>query len=51
MSEQQIEGVPDGWRLVAIRQVKFGEWFIGTTGDVEQWKGTMAKAARLSGRR
>lgn len=36
MSEQ-IEGVPDGWRLVAIRRVKNGEWFIGTQGDVELW--------------
>lgn len=36
MSEQKIEGVPDGWRLVAIRRVKNGEWFIGRAGHIEQ---------------
>ena len=36
MSEQKIEGVPDGWRLVAIRKVKPGEWFIGRAGHIEQ---------------
>ena len=36
MNEQKIEGVPDGWRLVAIRQVKSGEWFIGRAGHIEQ---------------
>jgi len=39
MNEQKIEGVPDGWRLVAIRQVKSGEWFIGRAGHIEQWGG------------
>lgn len=39
MSEQKIEGVPDGWRLVAIRQVKSGEWFIGNNGYIQQWQG------------
>lgn len=43
MSEQKIEGVPDGWRLVAIRKVKTGEWFIGTQGSVELWSGTVDK--------
>lgn len=38
MGEQQIEGVPDGWRLVAIRRVKNGEWFIERAGRIELWK-------------
>lgn len=38
MSEQQIEGVPDGWRLVAIRRVRNGEWFIERAGRIELWK-------------
>lgn len=28
MSEQKIEGMPDGWRLVRIGNPKVGEWFI-----------------------
>lgn len=43
MSEQKIEGVPDGWRLVAIRQVKTGEWFIGSNGYIEQWQGDLTE--------
>lgn len=43
MSEQKIEGVPDGWRLVAMRKVKTGEWFIGTQGSVDLWRGTVDK--------
>lgn len=38
MSEQQIEGVPDGWRLVAIRRVKNGEWFIERHGRIDLWR-------------
>lgn len=37
MSEQ-IEGVPAGWRLVAIRRVRNGEWFIERAGRIELWK-------------
>lgn len=39
MSEKKIEGVPDGWRVVAIRKVKTGESFIGVLGKMEMWKG------------
>lgn len=28
MSEQKIEGMPGGWRLVRIGRPKVGEWFI-----------------------
>lgn len=34
----KIEGVPDGWRLVAIRRVKNGEWFIERGGRIELWR-------------
>lgn len=34
MNEQQIEGVPVGWRLVRIGRPKAGGWFIdASTGD------------------
>jgi hypothetical protein len=34
----KIEGVPEGWRLVAIRRVKNGEWFIERSGRIELWR-------------
>lgn len=49
MSEQKIEGVPDGWRLVAIRQVKSGEWFIGRAGHIEQRGGCVTDSASVYG--
>lgn len=43
---QKIEGVPDGWRLVGIRKVKNGEWFIGVQGRIEQWSGMVGDESR-----
>ena len=37
MSEQKIEGVPDGWRLVAIRKMLDGERFIDSAGRVRKF--------------
>ena len=37
MSEQKIEGVPDGWRFVGFRKVKAGEWYIDKNGRTQQW--------------
>lgn len=36
MSEQ-IEGVPNGWRLVAIRHAVVGDFFINYLGNPEYW--------------
>lgn len=36
MSEQ-IEGVPAGWRLVAIRHAVAGDFFINHLGNPEYW--------------
>ena len=46
MREQQIEGVPDGWRLVRIGSPKAGEWFIdsgnGTPRETScDWSGSV----------
>jgi hypothetical protein len=38
MSEaNQIEGVPEGWRLVGFRQARHGEDFLGLHGFVTRW--------------
>ena len=33
MSEKQIEGVPEGWRLVRIGKPKAGEYYIAINGE------------------
>jgi hypothetical protein len=38
MSEaNQIEGVPEGWRLVGFRHARHGEDFLGVNGLVDTW--------------
>lgn len=32
MSEKQIEGVPEGWRLVRIGRAKSGDWVLNNLG-------------------
>lgn len=39
MSEQQIEGMPDGWRLVRIGTPYKGDCFIDAQGDVKHCSG------------
>lgn len=46
MSEQKIEGVPDGWRLVRIGKPKAGETFIDGSSGVPRkasydWNGSL----------
>ena len=37
MMSEQIEGVPEGWRLVAIRHAVAGDYFLNTRGLPEPW--------------
>lgn len=39
MNEQQIEGMPDGWRLVRIGTPDKGDCFIDAQGDVKHCSG------------
>lgn len=39
MSEQKIEGMPDGWRLVRIGTPNKGDCFIDAQGDVTHYSG------------
>lgn len=39
MNEQQIEGMPDGWRLVRIGTPNKGDCFIDAQGDVKHCSG------------
>ena len=32
-----IEGIPDGWELVRVGPVKYGEWRLMDNGKVMQW--------------
>lgn len=32
-----IEGIPDGWELVRIGSVCYGEWRLMESGSVKQW--------------
>lgn len=46
MNEQQIEGMPDGWRLVRIGKPKAGEWFIDSGNGIPReapcdWSGNV----------
>lgn len=46
MSEQKIEGVPDGWRLVRIGNPKVGEWFMDSSNGTPRetscdWNGSV----------
>lgn len=41
----EIDNVPEGYRAVAFRQVKQGEWYLGTTGRASKWKWDMSCAS------
>ena len=32
-----IEGIPDGWELVAFREASEGEYFVDSKGKIEKW--------------
>jgi len=32
-----IEGIPDGWELVAFRESSEGEYFVNNEGKIEKW--------------
>lgn len=32
-----IEGIPDGWELVAFREASEGEYFIDSKGEIQKW--------------
>ena len=32
-----IEGIPDGWELVAFRESSEGEYFVDNEGKIEKW--------------
>lgn len=33
----QVEGIPDGWELVRVGPVCYGEWRLMESGAVKQW--------------
>lgn len=33
----KIEGIPEGWELVAFRKARCLNWFIGSDGEPKQW--------------
>jgi hypothetical protein len=37
MSQQKIEGIPDGWELVRIGKPEPGEWVVSISGDPIQF--------------
>ena len=42
--EKQVPGVPDGYRLIAVRQVEKGDMFVGQYGLVDTWAGQQSVA-------
>lgn len=48
MSSKQIEGIPDGWELVAFREASEGEYFLNNEGKIEKWTLGRKSCVRLA---
>ena len=43
-----IEGIPDGWELVAFRESSEGEYFLNNEGKIEKWTLGRKSGVRLA---
>ena len=43
-----IEGIPDGWELVAFREASEGEYFVNNEGKIEKWTLGRKSGVRLA---